>query len=323
MNRRCRPSFVRVCPLDAVAGRRHAARIRRHRRRGRRLDTRRRSADRRCLSDSLRADGNPKMSPRSRPLARTWAAPSNSTRRTDNSSAPAIRADSRTTARNCSAPAAAASIQLPVKLETKAARQEILVEFERFTGGIAEKEARRMNRFLDWLDHRTGFRGVDARRALRAHSGRPAVAIRLGQHARFCFFVQVVTGLILWAAYSPSAQTAWESVYYIQHQMTAGWLLRGVHHFTAAGDGRAHGDPLRAGRDRRRVSRAARNQFLARPHPDADRARPRAHRLPAAVGPKRLLGDEGRHEDDGPGAGVGRIVAADRSSAAASMAITR
>ncbi len=34
-------------------------------------------------------------------------------------------------------------------------------------------------------------------------------------------------------AYSPSRQTAWESVYYIQHVMTAGWLLRGVHHFTA------------------------------------------------------------------------------------------
>ena len=45
--------------------------------------------------------------------------------------------------------------------------------------------------------------------------------------------MQVVTGVILWTAYSPSAQTAWESVYYIQHQMTGGWLLRGVHHFMA------------------------------------------------------------------------------------------
>ncbi len=54
-----------------------------------------------------------------------------------------------------------------------------------------------------------------------------------GSTLSFCFFVQVVTGLILWTSYSPSAQTAWESVYFIQHQMTAGWLLRGVHHFTA------------------------------------------------------------------------------------------
>ncbi len=34
-------------------------------------------------------------------------------------------------------------------------------------------------------------------------------------------------------SYSPSAQTAWESVYYIQYQMQGGWLLRGMHHFTA------------------------------------------------------------------------------------------
>jgi ubiquinol-cytochrome c reductase cytochrome b subunit len=33
--------------------------------------------------------------------------------------------------------------------------------------------------------------------------------------------------------YSPSSQTAWESVYYIQHHMSGGWLLRGLHHFTA------------------------------------------------------------------------------------------
>jgi len=34
-------------------------------------------------------------------------------------------------------------------------------------------------------------------------------------------------------AYSPSSQTAWESVYFIQYEMQGGWLLRGVHHFTA------------------------------------------------------------------------------------------
>ncbi len=37
----------------------------------------------------------------------------------------------------------------------------------------------------------------------------------------------------LWPCSSPSSQTAWESVYYIQDMMTGGWLLRGLHHFTA------------------------------------------------------------------------------------------
>jgi len=90
-----------------------------------------------------------------------------------------------------------------------------------------------MNRFIDWLDHRTGIRAI-ANAALYEHiPGGARWRYVWGSTLSFCFFVQVVTGLILWAAYSPSAQTAWESVYYIQNQMTAGWLLRGVHHFTA------------------------------------------------------------------------------------------
>ena len=49
----------------------------------------------------------------------------------------------------------------------------------------------------------------------------------------FAFVTQAVTGIFLWMAYSPSSQTAYESVYYIQHEMTGGWLLRGIHHFMA------------------------------------------------------------------------------------------
>ena len=90
-----------------------------------------------------------------------------------------------------------------------------------------------MNRFLDWLDDRTGFRTL-VHAALYEHiPGGPRWRYVWGSTLSFCFFVQVVTGLILWTSYSPSAQSAWESVYFIQHQMTAGWLLRGVHHFTA------------------------------------------------------------------------------------------
>jgi ubiquinol-cytochrome c reductase cytochrome b subunit len=49
----------------------------------------------------------------------------------------------------------------------------------------------------------------------------------------FAFVVQAVTGIFLWMAYSPSSQTAYESVFFIQHEMTGGWLLRGLHHFMA------------------------------------------------------------------------------------------
>jgi ubiquinol-cytochrome c reductase cytochrome b subunit len=90
-----------------------------------------------------------------------------------------------------------------------------------------------MSRFFDWLDHRTGYRAL-VQDALYEHiPGGARWRYVWGSTLVFCFFVQVVTGLVLWMAYSPSRQTAWESVYYIQHVMTGGWLLRGVHHFTA------------------------------------------------------------------------------------------
>jgi ubiquinol-cytochrome c reductase cytochrome b subunit len=45
--------------------------------------------------------------------------------------------------------------------------------------------------------------------------------------------VQLITGAILFMYYSPSTQTAWESVYFLQYEICAGWLLRAVHHYTA------------------------------------------------------------------------------------------
>ncbi len=39
--------------------------------------------------------------------------------------------------------------------------------------------------------------------------------------------------MALWLGYSPSAQTAWESVNYLQNEVSGGWLLRGLHHYTA------------------------------------------------------------------------------------------
>jgi ubiquinol-cytochrome c reductase cytochrome b subunit len=90
-----------------------------------------------------------------------------------------------------------------------------------------------MSRFLDWLDDRTGCRAL-VHDALYEHiPGGARWRYVWGSTLVFAFFVQLVTGLVLWSAYSPSAQTAWESVYYIQHEMTAGWLLRGVHHYMA------------------------------------------------------------------------------------------
>ncbi|MDD3587746.1 MAG: menaquinol-cytochrome C reductase, partial [Thermoguttaceae bacterium] len=49
----------------------------------------------------------------------------------------------------------------------------------------------------------------------------------------FAFLLQGITGVFLWAFFAPAAQTAWESVYYIQYQVPCGWLVRGIHHYSA------------------------------------------------------------------------------------------
>jgi ubiquinol-cytochrome c reductase cytochrome b subunit len=54
-----------------------------------------------------------------------------------------------------------------------------------------------------------------------------------GSTLTFLIAVQFVTGIFLWMHYGASAQSAWESVYYIEEVMPGGWWLRGIHHFAA------------------------------------------------------------------------------------------
>lgn len=85
----------------------------------------------------------------------------------------------------------------------------------------------------DWLDSRTGCKKLLHESLYENVPGGSRWRYVWGSTLSFAFMVQVITGVFLWMAYSPSSQTAWESVYYIQHEMWGGWLLRGIHHFTA------------------------------------------------------------------------------------------
>jgi len=49
----------------------------------------------------------------------------------------------------------------------------------------------------------------------------------------FAFVLQAITGVLLWAHYSSSAQSAWESIFYMQFILPGGWLIRGIHHYSA------------------------------------------------------------------------------------------
>jgi ubiquinol-cytochrome c reductase cytochrome b subunit len=91
----------------------------------------------------------------------------------------------------------------------------------------------RIKALADWLDNRTGCRRFMHEALYERIPGGARWRYVWGSTLVFTFAVQAITGIFLWMAYSPSAQTAWESVYYIQNEMQGGWLLRGLHHFTA------------------------------------------------------------------------------------------
>ena len=86
---------------------------------------------------------------------------------------------------------------------------------------------------MNWLDSRTGVRGLVHEALYERIPGGARWRYVWGSTLMFAFFTQAVTGIFLWMAYGPTGQTAWESVYYIQHEMYGGWLLRGIHHFMA------------------------------------------------------------------------------------------
>lgn len=84
-----------------------------------------------------------------------------------------------------------------------------------------------------WLDDRTGLgRGwcQCAGRTVRPGTWLGSLGPNL---IVFLVVVQALTGLVLWMHYSPSATSAWESVYYVQYELAGGWLVRGLHHFSA------------------------------------------------------------------------------------------
>ena len=86
---------------------------------------------------------------------------------------------------------------------------------------------------LAWLDNRTGYQKMMHEALCENVPSGARWRYVTGSMLVFAFTVQAITGIFLWMAYSPSSQTAWESVYYIQHEMTGGWLVRGIHHFMA------------------------------------------------------------------------------------------
>ena len=90
-----------------------------------------------------------------------------------------------------------------------------------------------MKKLLDWIEARCGLAAATQTCRGRMIPGRACVSRAWPCLFVFAFCVQAITGFFLWAYYSPGAMSAWESVYHLQYEVTGGWLLRAVHHYSA------------------------------------------------------------------------------------------
>src|SRR6266849_4312053 len=82
-----------------------------------------------------------------------------------------------------------------------------------------------------WLDHRISYRTLVAALLIEHIPGGAKWRYVWGSCLAFVFSIQLITGLLLMTAYSPSSSQAWISVHFIQYKMDFGWLIRGLHHF--------------------------------------------------------------------------------------------
>ncbi|MEW6211829.1 MAG: cytochrome b N-terminal domain-containing protein [Acidobacteriota bacterium] len=88
-------------------------------------------------------------------------------------------------------------------------------------------------RVYDWLDDRAGLRPLVRRALDEPITGGARWAYVFGSALVFLFALQALTGILLALYYVPSADHAHASVAYIQKAVSGGWLIRGLHHYSA------------------------------------------------------------------------------------------
>jgi ubiquinol-cytochrome c reductase cytochrome b subunit len=88
----------------------------------------------------------------------------------------------------------------------------------------------RLTRIGDWFEQRLQIGGA-VRDAVTHEIPRKSASwwYIFGSAALTLFIVQVVTGILLAVVYVPSAAEAWNSLQFLNHDVTLGWFLRGVH----------------------------------------------------------------------------------------------
>jgi ubiquinol-cytochrome c reductase cytochrome b subunit len=99
---------------------------------------------------------------------------------------------------------------------------------------MAPRRKRLLAKLSDWIDDRTGYRTLVHALLLLNFPVQRTVRWRYiwGGALAFAFLAEIVTGVLLMTVYSPSAASAWGSVYYIQYTLAPwGSFIRGLHHW--------------------------------------------------------------------------------------------
>jgi ubiquinol-cytochrome c reductase cytochrome b subunit len=90
------------------------------------------------------------------------------------------------------------------------------------------------SRLGDWFDKRVGHRAYVQKLQAEKVNGGARLGRSFGVVLLFLFLVEVLTGLALAAYYAPTTTDAWASVHYIDTQVSLGWVVRGLHHYTGS-----------------------------------------------------------------------------------------
>lgn len=88
------------------------------------------------------------------------------------------------------------------------------------------------SRVINWLDERLGLETMYST-ILDRKVPKVNWWFTLGSASLFLMVMQGVTGIFLTVYYSPSPDSAYDSIQYIMNDVAFGWLIRGIHHWGA------------------------------------------------------------------------------------------
>jgi ubiquinol-cytochrome c reductase cytochrome b subunit len=91
------------------------------------------------------------------------------------------------------------------------------------------------SRMYEWLDSRLRLKSLEKTLLDEPIPGGASWIYVFGSATLFVFLLQAITGMFLAVYYAPTPDHAYDSVQFIEQQITFGWFVRGLHHWGASG----------------------------------------------------------------------------------------